>query len=94
VLYVAKACQRRPGEQPHIEDCQKWPCSGREMEGRARGGRDFNGRRAVRGRRRVAAVYERAKWSVFHRNRRIGRVRYIVVISTKYHLYILRVCGH
>jgi len=83
ILYVAKACQRRPSEQPHIEDCQRRPCSEREMEGCARGGRDFNGRRAVRGRRRVAAVYERAKWSVFHRNCRIGRVRYIMVIYTK-----------
>lgn len=87
VLSVAKACQRRPGEQPHIEDRQKRSCSEREMERRTRGGRDFNGRRTVRGCRRVAAVYERAKWFVFHRNRRIGRVRYIIiVIHTKYHL--------
>jgi len=86
VFYVAKACQRRSGEQPHIKDCQKWPCCEREMEGRARGRRDFNGRRAVRGCRRVAAVYERAKWSVFHRNCRIGRVRYIIIVYTKYNL--------
>jgi len=85
-MYVAKACQRRSGEQPHIQDCQKRSCSECEMEGRARGGRDFNGRRAVRGRRRVAAVYERAKRSVFHRNRRIGRVWYIMVVFTTYHL--------
>jgi len=84
VLSVAKACQRRTGEQPHIEDCQKRPCSEREMERRARGGCDFNGRRTVRCCRRVAAVYERAKWSLFYRNRRIGRVQYIIAIHTKY----------
>ncbi|KAE9539806.1 hypothetical protein AGLY_005058 [Aphis glycines] len=71
---LSKACQRRSGEQSHIKDCQKWPCSECEMEGRARGGRDFNGRRAVCGCRRVTAVYERAKWPVFYRNCRIGRV--------------------
>lgn len=82
-MYVAKACQRRSGEQSHIKDCQKWPCSECEMEGRARGGRDFNGRRAVCGCRRVTAVYERAKWPVFYRNCRIGRVWYIIVIYYK-----------
>lgn len=79
MLCIAKARQRRSGEQPNIEDGQKRPCGEREMEGRARGGRDFNGGRTVRGRRRVAVVYERAEWSVFHRNRRVGRVWYILI---------------
>lgn len=45
------------------------------MGRRARGRRDFNGRRAVRGRGRVAAVDERAERPVFHRDRGIRRVR-------------------
>lgn len=74
MLYVAKARQRRSSEQSHIKDCQKWSCSECEMEGCARRGCDFNGRRAVRRRRCVTTVYERTKWPVFYRNRRIGRV--------------------
>lgn len=50
------------------------------MERRTRGGRDTNGRRTVRGRRRVVTFYERTKRIVFYRNRRTRRVTYANLI--------------
>lgn len=75
MFFLAKTHQRRSGEPPYFENRQKWTRDGCEMEGRARWRCDFHGRRTVCGRRRVVTFHERAKWIVFHRNRRIGRVQ-------------------
>lgn len=71
----AKTHQRRSGEPSDLENREKRSRGEREMERRARRRRDPDGRRAVRGRGRVAAIDERAQRSVFHRDRGIRRVR-------------------
>lgn len=74
VLLLAKARQRRSGEQPYFKNRPKRSSGKRQVERRARGRHYPDGRRAVCGGRRVVTFYERTERIVFHRNRGTRRV--------------------